>query len=386
MAAPAVFPCARLTGAAPIGRVNLSRLGRSLTATAILSVTALATISAQAAPRSDAATHTVKRGDTLWDLAKSYLGDAYLWPEIYRINTDQIEDPHWIYPGEVLRLPGKAVALTPSTTPQPPEPAPRGTSGSVFSPRTLVFGRNRTTRASVPPRVTISDMMRAPYYAEVGGPKGSGKIMFGADIPGIDKPHATSNFQLYDRLLMEAPNGSAANEHDRFIAYELGPTEEDLGTMVVPIALLEVVRPPRNGEAATVEVRQLYGELGADTRVVPLDTNGAGAVGLPRPVSEGTLRTASLLEVYKPDVLPSLGHYVLFDLSSRDGLRIGDEVQVFRTRSEPKGDDGPTLPEIAIATAKVVRVTPYGATALVIAQQQPAIRKGEHVRVTARMP
>ena len=374
----------RASGAAPIGRVNLSRLGRSLTATAILSVAALANAGAQAAPRSDAATHTVKKGDTLWDLAKSYLGDAYLWPEIYRINTDQIEDPHWIYPGEVLRLPGKAVAVTPSA-PQA-QPTPRGPSGTVFSPRTLVFGRSRGARATVPARVAIGDVMRAPYYGEVGGPKGSGKIMFGADLPGIDKQHNTSNFQMLDRLLMVPPTGSAANEHDRFVAYELGPTEEDLGTMVVPVALLEVVRSPRNGEAAIVEVRQLYGELGADTRVIPLDTTGAGAVGVPRPVSEGTVRTASLLEVYKPDVLPSLGHYVLFDLSSRDGLRIGDEVQVFRTRTEPQGDDGPILPEVAIATAQVVRVTPFGATARVTTQQQPAIRKGEHVRVTARMP
>ncbi|MDB4884001.1 MAG: hypothetical protein JWL95_2767 [Gemmatimonadetes bacterium] len=363
--------------------MNTLRLGRSLFAAALVSVAASATVLAQDT-RSDASTHTVKRGDTLWDLAKTYIGDAYLWPEIYRINTDQIEDPHWIYPGEILRLTTRTLAAAPASAPA--QTPTRGTSQTVFTPRTIVFGRTASRRLGPPARVAIGDVLSAPFYVQVGGPSSSGSVMFSADLPGIDQEHSTSNFQLYDRLLMIPPAGSAAAVRDRFIAYQVGPTEENLGTMVIPTALLQVVRAPRNGEPAVVEVRQLYGMLDANAKVIPLDTTGSGASGVPVAIPASSARTAALLEVYRPSVLPSLGHYVLFNLSLRDGMRVGDEVQVFRARAEPKGDDGPVLPEVPIATAQVVRVTPYGSTARVTSQQQPAIRKGESVRVTARMP
>lgn len=87
-------------------------------------------------PAATSSTYTIKKGDTLWAIAKKYYGDGTKWSTIYNANKDIIEktakkygrkssdNGHWIYPGVTLTIPGVSGSVSSAPTPSSPATQP----------------------------------------------------------------------------------------------------------------------------------------------------------------------------------------------------------------------------------------------------------------------
>jgi len=330
-------------------------------------------------------THTVRRGDTLWDLAAHYLGDPFQWPEIYRANRAVVEDPHWIYPGEVLRIPGRAADAEPSTTVES-RSAPATT---VFAQRTAVGPVGATAlapAAGLPPRRTVrtGEYLAAPYLAADAPPAGSGTLIGSAELLGVGESTERVRLGPQERVLFTPPAGGTPAAGGRFLVLTKGPLLDRLGARVIlPVGIVRVERAPNPGEATLGRLVSHFGIIRAGDWVVPVDTTELVDGGAPMPAADS--RLATIRWIHREPVLASLQHFLVLDLTSRDGVRVGDEYRLVAPR-EQGADRGPDTPERDLGRAQIVRATPYGVTAVIIGQEQPAIREGMRARLVAKMP
>ena len=354
-------------------------------------------------------THTVRKGDTLWDLAQLYLKDPFLWPGIYRLNTDVVEDPHWIYPGEILRIaPDATVAAVPTMdTPLPPQPA--DTTPITTEPdstETLARGPQQPSSAETPeewaplfhsqrPR-SVAEILKAytdqPYrplrrsefyssgfltenqrlpYGEVLGP---------VTPQQINATSSRANALPYTTIAVAAPRGATYEVGDTLLMVQIGQELEPYGRTVIPTGLAQVTEMVDGHYLASVVA--VYGPIRKGQRVLPAESFSAAATVRAVPVADGV--RGSLLGGLGRQDLKEPQMVVFINKGRENGVAPGD---LFEVRRRPaRLSDGSIRINEMMATLQIVHARDRTATAIVLSVVSPDIPPGTDVVQVAKLP
>jgi hypothetical protein len=332
--------------------------------------------------------HTVRRGDTLWDLARHYLKNPFKWPEIFQRNTDVVEDPHWIYPGEVLRI---AVGEV-----RPDALARARDQGIVVSrvmtrpatntPTVFSQGMGRVTNTLMPvdrsraPGVRPGEVETAPFVTGRRGVAGAGEIVGTGERPGIPMDVREQRFQLHDHAYVVGPTGSPLAVGAELVSFTQVAEVTDTLRLMQPTGVFRVVEPAIGPRPAKARLVRQYGEVFLGQRLISRPEPIPDGREL-MPVAAGA--ASSVIWVHNDPVLPSLQNYVVLSIPPGTNLTPGDRLTLVDQTALGMADTL-TPPEDA-AVVQVVRVTPLAATAVVIAQRLPTISRGMHARLSARL-
>ena len=307
--------------------------------------------------QTQALTHTVVEGETLWDLAESYYGDPFLWPVIYDANRDVVEDPHWIYPEEVLVIPGldqpvevQDVAVVPQAAPvQPPPPLPEV---SPAPDERTVFYRDPSAdggslmAATARNYLTVSraSVMSAPWLeAEEGEPPHVG-IVTGFSESGEGRTYRETA-RLYERLRVTLHDSFSPRVGDELQTFRLTRREKGVGMVAAPTGLLMVTRI--EGAGAIVVVTEAYDRIRLDDFVRPAPRFDLVEGDYPEEVSSDL--TATILGFGEIHQLQNLGHIAFLDVGEAEGIEIGDEFIVIVNAGDGwTGEMGGTLQVVLV--------------------------------------
>lgn len=367
---------------------------------------ALAALLPAAAMAQQPQTHTVREGDTLWDLAGQYLGDPFLWPEIYRLNTDVVEDPHWIYPGEVLRLAGGAdvsavpEAAEPAQPEQPsevvvvvegaeePAPAAPGIEEPEVAPAVYRPMTRRRVEADHP--VVLNPLIledpepiKFAEYQSAGFLTERRKYPFGlmrGPVTPSEIGAGAPQVNLFDLVGITPPRGGSYQVGDSLLIVHFGREVDGYGNVILPTGIVRVVRvSPRQ---ATAEIIAVYNAILPGQLSLPLPAfNSPGRVS-PVPVADGI--SASVIANRNRVELTEPLHILFLDKGRSEGVKLGDVFEIRRVPAhrDPQAD----MIDEVMATVQIVNVNEHTSSAQVLDMALTGIRPGLRARQVARLP
>ena len=333
------------------------------------------------------ATHIVAEGETLWSLAQQFFGDPMLWPEIYRLNTDVVEDPHWIFPGEELRM-QPAEASAPGNLAITPTPdSARGAQPTQALPPTIFSEQVPAQRQAAAVRVAAQRAYRAvregEYYSSGFLAEASslttGVIVGPIERSAISRLSTRGSANLFGTVAIRPPGNEGLRPDDLLLAFSAGRPVRGYGDVILPSGLVRVETDTPAGENAEGVVIALYAPLIGGQRYVKVEPFPSQASARPSPVDSGIVGQVVTTRAGREIV--SLQSVLYIDRGAEDGVRLGD---VFSIVSLPDPATGAAAREQAQVV--VVYTRPRTATCIVVDVSQPDIHPGATARQVGRVP
>jgi hypothetical protein len=265
--------------------------------------------------------YTVVQGDTLWSISGRFLKDPWKWPEVWKMNQEQIRNPHRIYPGDVIVLDRAAGQLRLG---QPAGAAP-GTTAI--------------------PTVRLSPRLRAEQIKDAAVPAISPSVI----EPWLSRPLVVSQNELDDtpfilatqenRVAIGAGNiayveGLKRENGNLFQLFRRGDalidpeTKEILGYQAVHLGEARVVK---YAPQSTIEITKSSQEIYAGDRLLPAAKDQPTFSYVPRaparPVRARIVSNYGNLGETGPKGI------VVLSKGARDGLEVGHVLAISRSQS-----------------------------------------------------
>ncbi|MCU0635116.1 MAG: LysM peptidoglycan-binding domain-containing protein, partial [Gemmatimonadaceae bacterium] len=372
------------------------------------------------ATKASAASHTVEAGETLWSIAQRYLGNPRRWRDVAEANGLPMDAQRKLPVGKVLQLPGAlrtadgsaGVDMAPAPTASPatagaptPAPAPSeaamdarddGRSGLFMrSARRYEIGVRVDRDPEMPvadgpsvhltPRPRVGEALAAPFVmaaSELDRATALGdRIAMNATVGSDFEPM----IRLRDLVTLRGSAKGRVSAGQQFVVVREEGTL-DKGRLVEPTGLVTI---EQHGSDMVARVMQVYGRVEAGQRLVAVTSDVPPAEAKAVAVASGTPGARGVVRYVDSDpLLPTLQRYLV--VTGSTAWRVGDEVEL-RT---PKADalatgwasrllsmgttEAPAPPRAdeLVGRARIVRVTPLGATAVVVHHDQPRIAAG----------